>query len=95
MTRLSNNNDDVKDQNTRVQEAINLYKQLYDLGISEAVCPGVKDFKAILNDFVKNGQSLSGKIKLPEINRQIVYILTMQPHIISSVSLKHYVSSQV
>lgn len=86
--------DVVKDQRTRVQEAINIYKQLNDLGISEDVCSGIKDFKIVMNDFVKFGYNASGKIKLPEINRQLVYVLSVQPHIVSSASLKFWAADR-
>lgn len=81
-----------KDAKTRLDEAMTIYKKLSGLGISEDVCPGIKEFRDILNEFVKHGHAASGKIKLPEINRKLVYILSTQPHIVSSASLNYWES---
>lgn len=71
----------------RLKEIIILYQKLYDLGLNENVCQSINEFKVVANRFVKSGQSESGKIKLKEINRVLVYLLSNQPHIVSSVTL--------
>ena len=72
----------------RLEEVMVIYKKLKDLGIDEHTCQGITEFKKIANYFVKDGHSASGKIKLYEANRTLVYTLTMQPHIASNVVLK-------
>lgn len=78
----------IKNQEDRLTEVINLYRQLNDLGVTTDSCDGIKEFKKIANTFVKDGFSSSGKIKLFEIDRVLAYTFTMQPHIASSVTLK-------
>ena len=72
----------------RLNEVMEIYHQIRELGLSEAVCPELKLFKIDANLFVKTGQSINGKIKLKEINRELIYTLSSQPHIISSATLK-------
>lgn len=71
----------------RLQEMITIYKKFEELGIDEHVCEGFKQFKEIANRFVKDGRSESGRIRLKEINRNLVYVLSIQPHVVSSVTL--------
>lgn len=78
----------MKSQNQRLDEIIEIYKKLNELGLNIDIC-GINEFKKIANEFVKNNISSSGKIKIPEIERELIYILSTQSHIISSVSLKH------
>jgi len=73
----------------RISEIKLIYEKLQNLGLDSEVCPGIKEFKEVANSFVKEGVSLSGKIKLPEIERTLVYTLTMQSHIDSNVVLKN------
>ena len=74
---------------TRLTEVKTLYKHLSELGLSDDVCPAIKEFKIACNNFVKYGRGQSGKIKLPEIERNLVYILSIQPQITSNVVLKN------
>lgn len=71
----------------RLNEIINIYKKLDELGINEKVCINIKKFKDIVNNFVKNGESQSGKIVLIEIQRKLHYKLSIQDHVESTVSL--------
>lgn len=71
----------------RLNEIMNIYKKLDELGISEDVCSNIKKFKQIANNFVKNGESQSGKIILIEVQRTLHYILSIQNHIESTVRL--------
>lgn len=73
----------------RIAEIKLIYEKLQNLGLNEEVCPGIKEFKGIANTFVKEGVSLSGKIKLQSIDRTLVYILSIRSHITSSVALKY------
>jgi hypothetical protein len=72
----------------RLVEVQSIYRQLNDLGLSNEH-EGVATFKKIANDFVKDGTSASGSIPLRGLKRKIVYILTMRPQIVSSVTLKY------
>lgn len=71
----------------RLKEMLNIYEQLRDLGLDEHVCPGLLKFKKDANDFTKEGISISGKIKLIEIDRDFVYVLSTQDHITSHAKL--------
>lgn len=73
----------------RLNEIKEIYQKMYALGLSDAVCPGLKSFRTDANLFVKTGQSINGKIKLNEIDRELIYILSSQPHVISSATLKY------
>lgn len=77
----------MKSLENRLNEIKNIYKKLNELGISEDVCSNIKTFKKIANDFVKNGESQSGKIVLIEIQRILYYILSKQKHVESTVKL--------
>ncbi len=69
---------------SRFSEVKNIYQKLNELGIVS------QEFKQKCNDFVKLGVGSSGKIKLNEAKRDLIYILSTQPHIISNVTLKSY-----
>lgn len=77
----------MKSLENRLNEIKNIYKKLNELGISEDVCSNIKTFKKIANEFVKNGESQSGKIVLIEIQRILYYILSIQKHVESTVKL--------
>ena len=79
---------DMKSQTTRLQEVLAIYVRLKELGVSEDLCPALGEFKKIANTFVKDGVSCEGKVKLPEITRVLVYRLTMQAHLESTVMLQ-------
>jgi hypothetical protein len=63
------------DINKRVEKAIEVKKALKNLGISEDLCINLKKFSKLLNEWVKYGHYDEGKIKLIEINRNIIYQL--------------------
>lgn len=71
----------------RIQEIQSIYYQLNELGLSKEH-EGVAQFQKIANEYVKNGTSASGKIPLHGLKRHIVYKLSMQPHILSTVTLR-------
>lgn len=71
----------------RMDEMRRLYKQLSDLGLSKEH-NGIRDFMQIANDFVKDGQSASGKISLDGLKRDLIYTLSLRKQIPSSITLK-------
>ena len=77
-----------KTMKNRLDEMLNIYKQLEDLGINENVCEEIRNCKRAANNFIKSGTSETGKLKLKEINRYLIYNFTMQPHVESYANLK-------
>lgn len=72
----------------RLQECSELYRKLQSLGLSVSF-PGMIEFYAAANDFVKTGQGASGSIKLIGLHRRLLYVLSHQPHVKSNIILKH------
>jgi len=56
----------------RLEKALEVKRGLMNLNIDDSFCG---DFPMKLNDWVKNGTSYTGKIKIPEIGKKIVYQL--------------------
>lgn len=79
----------MKTTSEKIGEIIEIYSQLKTLGISDELCPDLSMFKKIANDFIKSDSSISGKMKLPEINRELIYLLSIQPNIKSYAYLKY------
>lgn len=76
-----------KPLSARLQEVANIYTQMKEFGLDQTVCEKIGEFKQIANVFVKEGYSQSGKMYLREIDRYLVYVLSMQPHIVSYAKL--------
>ena len=64
----------LKTKEERLTEIIEVIKKLNNLGLNDTI-PGIKEFKTILKEFVQNGESCSGKIKLTTAKRIIIYSL--------------------
>ena len=64
----------LKTKEERLTEIIEVIKKLNNLGLNDTI-PGIKEFKTILKEFVQNGESSSGKIKLTTAKRIIIYSL--------------------
>lgn len=77
----------IKSQEERMDEVKNLYKQLYELGLSREHT-GIHDFMVLANDYVKNAVSASGSIPLPGLKRDLLYTLSIQKQIPCSITLK-------
>ena len=58
---------------SRVADVRKCYQQLEEIGLHVEVCPGLKLFKIVANDFVRDGRPRSGRVELPEVSRAIVY----------------------
>jgi endonuclease III-like uncharacterized protein len=78
----------MKDTTQRIAEVKNIYRQFYDLGLSEDICQEFFSFKKIANDYVRDGYSRHGKINMESIDRILVYNLTESQNISSSVILQ-------
>lgn len=69
----------------RLQESIEIQSKLKELGLD--TIPKLRELKQIMNEYVRNGTSASGKIKVPEINKTAHYLFSNQTHIVSHVNL--------
>lgn len=76
-----------KSQSERLKECIELRKQINDLGLE--CLSDLDPLFLIMNDFVRNGTSASGKIKMPSVHRIAEYTFTNNPQIVSSLVLKY------
>ena len=65
-----------------MSRSINLYNDSY---------PAIAQLKIIFNEYIKTDitSSMSGKIKFPEINKTIEYILPAKTHIQPTFVLRH------
>ncbi len=70
----------------RLEKAIEVKKTLINLNIYDEICPNLKSFSKILSDWVKDGKFVEGKIKLPEIDRKIVYQLSSPKNTVVKLS---------
>ena len=57
----------------RQEEVNKIYAKLQELGIPLTM---LGDFPHITNDFIESGMSASGVIKIVDINRELVYLLS-------------------
>ena len=64
----------LKSEEDRISEVIHVFKQLRDFGLS-ADDENIKIFRKICNDYIKDGISRSGKVKLIGFKRIIEYNL--------------------
>ena len=82
----------MKSSKEKIMEIIEIYSKLNSLGLNEEICLGVGEFKKIANEFIRtniNQQNLNGKIKLVEIDRELVYSLDIHPNIKSYAFLRY------
>ena len=65
-----------------MSQTINLYNDSY---------PAIVQLKSVFNEYIKTDitNSMSGKIKFPEINKTIEYILPAKRHIPPTFVLRH------
>ncbi len=79
----------MKSASEKLKEIIDIFNKLKELGISDDLCKDLKNFRKISNDFIKSDTSFQGKIRLIEIDRELVYLLSVQPNIQSHAYLKY------
>ena len=75
-----------KEKFDRVREAVNLLKQLKDIGFQDT-SQGYKDIKAVLDVWIADGVSWAGKIKLPEYGRVAHIVLPSKASAAASLRL--------
>lgn len=71
----------------RLTELRTLYQQLFDIGFPPDL-DEIVTFRSICNHFLKTGEGASGMIPLRGYKRILVYKLSNQAHITSTVVLK-------
>ena len=74
-----------KDQEQRVKEMLNIYKQLKDLGLF--TCPNTAKFQEAAKIYIHTGQEQQGRMYIPEAERFLEYRLSPHAHIDSHVCL--------
>lgn len=62
----------MKDKAERVRESVAALRKLYELGIPRSF-PVSERLKALLSEYVEQGGYKSGKIHVPELQRNLVY----------------------
>lgn len=72
----------------RLKEVRTLYEQIFAIGFPPDLEP-IAAFRAIANRFVKVGEGASGSLPLKGYKRILVYMLSNQAHITSTVVLKY------
>lgn len=72
----------------RLSEIKAIYEQIFALGLPPDI-DGIVMFRNLANHFVKTGEGASGNIPLKGYKRVLVYKLSNQAHITSTVILKH------
>lgn len=72
----------------RLTEVRTIYEKLFALGLPTDQ-ENVAAFRVIANEFVKTGQGASGKLPLRGFKRILVYKLSNQSHIQSTVTLQY------
>lgn len=82
----------MKSSKEKISEIIEIYSKLNSLGLNEDICLGIGEFKKIANEFIKtntNQKNLNGKINIVEIDRELVYSLSIHPNIKSYAFLRY------
>ena len=77
-----------KNKLERLNEVLDMRKKIKLLDLSETM-PGIQKFKKILSEFVSEGESVTDRIKLPEINAELKFILTTKKGVESTLMLRH------
>ena len=89
-TSTSNNSGSKNEYRTkeeRVSELIPVLIKIRDLGISEEF-EGYAKFLSVVRDFINNGTTLSGVIKVPEIGREFAYLFNKKKKFKIDIVLK-------
>lgn len=72
----------------RLQEMRTIYEKLFSLGLPQDDA-AITNFRSLANHFVKTGEGASGRLPLRGFKRVLVYKLSNQAHIQSTVVLEY------
>lgn len=70
----------------RIKKAIEVKQGLTSNGITNDTCPDIVKFHEIMNEWVRDGLYKKGAIKIPEVNKKIVYQLAGPKHTVVKLS---------
>ncbi len=59
----------------RYKEAVKIKRGLLGLEITEEICPNLKEFSKLLNEWAKEGKFKKGRVQLPEVKKVLKYEL--------------------
>ena len=76
-----------KDKMERVKESVHLLRQLKDIGFQDT-SKGYLDIKEVLDRWIADGVSWSGKIKLPEYGRVADIVLPGRAGAVANLRLR-------
>ena len=78
----------LKSKSERLSEVVEVIKKIQGLGFTDDY-DGIEDFKQTLKDFVNDGESRQGKVKVIGTKRVIEYLLPSTQGRQISVNLKY------
>lgn len=78
---------DMDNARKRIDKAIEIKMNIRSLEFDENTCESLKEFYKILNEWVRTGMYANGKIKLPEIQKKIVYTLSNPKHTVVKLTM--------
>ena len=82
-------NSNLKVQEERLAECMNMAKQLNDHGITKVEFPNRKEIDARFNDFIRTGTGWVGSVELPSLNRIADVVLATDKATTSSINLRY------
>ena len=78
----------LKSREDRVKEIVEISKKLKNLGLDNKI-EGIIEFNKITRDYILDGESRQGKIKLIGTKRVLEYILPRRKNTEISINLKY------
>jgi len=78
----------LKSREDRVKEIVEMTKKLRNLGLDNKL-DEIKQFNNICRDYIDNGESIQGKIKIVQANRTLEYVLPRRKNNEIIVNLKY------
>jgi len=79
----------IKETNVRVSDVLKIMEKLKGLGITKMTCPDLEEFTSKAGQFIKEGKSIAGTVKLTGCKRILIYNLISSNDIESSACLKY------
>ena len=77
----------IKSIEKRLEECVTIRMQLRQLNMNDL--PELSELRTIMTNFIKYAHSDSGSILIPDINKKINYILSINLNIDSNIIIKH------